>query len=48
MPGIDKSIDLDRIWSRHRQKTVIKPDSGIIVKTAIMPGVDISLDLDGS
>ena len=46
MPGIEKSIDFDRIWSRHQQKAVIKPDHANIVKTAIMPGIDEILDLD--
>ena len=46
MPGNDESLDLDRIWSRHRQKAVIKPGPGIIVKAAIMPVIDESLDLD--
>ena len=45
MPGIDGSLDLDRIWSRYRRKAVIKPDPGIIVKTAIMPEIDESSNL---
>ena len=46
MPGIDESLDLDRMWSWHRQKAIIKPSPGNIVKTAIMPEIDENLDLD--
>ena len=37
---------MDRIWSRHRPKAVIKPGPGIIVKIVIMPGIEKSPDLN--